>query len=101
MAVIIQKSDIRFDPRGDSIEFEEFERNEYVSRFLGVFNADLTETEICAQAYEIHVEIRAKHDLYIAVADRLGSRFKSALHWYAECRGQFRPRPNLKGLSEL
>jgi hypothetical protein len=92
---IIQEPEHYLDPRG-TIEFDEYERNGYVSRFLAVFNSGLPEDEICTQAYAIHMEIATRPDLYIAVADRLGWRFKSALHWYSQCRGQFRPKPKLR-----
>lgn len=70
-----------------AIEFDEFERNEYVRRFLEVFKAGLVEDELCELAYAIHCEIRHKHDLYIAVAERLEPRLRRALHEYAQCRG--------------
>src|SRR5688572_27022014 len=78
------------------LDFDPHQRDAYVARFLAVFHADLSEEEICMQAYEIHCEIRHQHGLYIAVADRLGSTIKAALHWYSQCRGQFRPRTKFK-----
>ncbi len=92
---IIQESEHYLDPRG-TIEFDEYERNAYVQRFLDVFHSGLPEDEICSKAYAIHLEICSHADLYISVADRLGWRFKSALQWYAQCRGEYRPIPKLK-----
>lgn len=78
------------------LEFDPRQCDAYVARFLAVFHADLSEEEMCRQAYEIHCEIRHQHGLYIAVADRLGSTIKAALHWYAQCRGQFKAKPKFK-----
>jgi hypothetical protein len=86
MSNIIQKSDAYLCPRGE-IEFDEYERNAYVSRFLDVFNSDLTEQQMCEQAYGIHLELCTRHDLYIAVCDRLETRQRSALRIYAACKG--------------
>lgn len=70
-----------------AIEFDEFERNDYVRRFLEVFKSGLYEDELCAMAYAIHCEIRHKHELYIAVAERLEPKHRRALHEYSQCRG--------------
>jgi hypothetical protein len=78
------------------LEFDVDQRDSYVARFLAVFHADLSEEEMCRQAYEIHCEVRHQHGLYIAIADRLGSKIKAALHWYSQCRGQFKPKPKFK-----
>lgn len=75
------------------IEFDSDERDAYVSRFLAVFNAGLAEDELCSRAYAIHLEIRARHDLYIAVSQVLTARQRSALRWYAACNGQYQPKP--------
>lgn len=76
------------DPRGE-IVFDEYERNGYVSRFLEIFNSGLSEEEMCSKAYQIHCEIRNRHELYIAVNDRLEWKHKNALHLYAQARGVY------------
>ena len=87
------------DPRGE-IVFDEYERNRYLSRFLEVFTGGLSEEEICSKAYEIHCEIRHRHDLYIAVADRLEWKHKNALHLYAAARGVYANIPKKPKLEE-
>lgn len=74
------------NPRGD-IQFDEYERNDFVARFLEAFNADISEAEQCARVYAIHLEIRHRCDLYIAVAENLSAGQRRALHVYAQCRG--------------
>lgn len=98
MALIRQEAK-GIDPRGD-IEFDEYERNEYVARFSEVFAAGHDEETLCEIAYGIHCEIRDKHDLYIAVADRLEARQRRALHEYAQCLGVWANRRILPKLEE-
>lgn len=95
---IIQESD-GINPR-PTIEFDEYERNEYVRRFLEVFNADLDEQAMCSGVYAIHCEIANKHDLYIAVFDRLEARQRRALHEYAQCLGVWAHRRIVPKLEE-
>lgn len=71
----------RVDPRGD-IEFDEAERDRYVSRFLAAFNADVDEEEKAKLVINVHDTISNKYDLYIAVYDRLSWWHKNALHVY-------------------
>lgn len=82
---IIQESE-GINPR-HTIEFDEFERNDYVGRFLDVFRSGLSEQEMCEQAYQIHLEICTNADLYIAVFDKLGWNEKEALRIYVAHRG--------------
>lgn len=75
------------DPRGDEKDRQNFdpaERDKYVSRFTDAFNLDKEESDIAAAVYAVHTEIAHKHDLYIAVADQLGSRGKSAVRKYVD-----------------
>lgn len=69
------------DPRGD-IEFDEAERDRYVSRFLAAFHADVDEQERANLVYAVHKEVCSQYDLYIAIGDKLGSTLKRALHVY-------------------
>lgn len=71
----------RVDPRGD-IEFDEAERDQYVSRFLAAFNADVEEDEKARLVFEVHQTLRGQYDLYIAVYDKLTWWHKNALHVY-------------------
>lgn len=75
------------DPRGEPHERSDFdpkERDKYVSRFMDAFNLDKEEPEIAAAVFAIHTEIAHKHDLYIAVGDGLGSKYKNAIRKYVD-----------------
>lgn len=72
---------LRVDPRGE-IEFDEAERDRYVSRFLAALQADVDEEEKARLVIEVHHMISTKHDLYIAVYDQLSWWHKNALHVY-------------------
>jgi hypothetical protein len=72
---------LRVDPRGD-IEFDETERDRYVSRFLAAFDADVEEDEKARLVYAVHMEVCSQYDLYIAISDKLGSTLRRALHIY-------------------
>lgn len=78
------------DPRGDAKDrqFDPVERDKYVSRFMDAMNLDKEEPEIAAAVYAIHLEVAAKHDLYIAIADAIssihGTRFKNAIRKYVD-----------------
>ena len=72
---------LRVDPRGE-IQFDEAERDRYVSRFLAAFNADVDEEEKARLVIEVHRTISNNYDLYIAVYDRLTWWHKNALHVY-------------------
>lgn len=71
----------RVDPRGE-IEFDEAERDRYVSRFLAAFQADVEEDEKARLVFAVHQTLRGQYDLYIAVYDRLTWWHKNALHVY-------------------
>lgn len=72
---------ISVNPRGE-IEFDEVERDRYVSRFLAAFEADVDEEEKARLVHEIHLEVRSQYDLYIAINNALSSRYRSALRTY-------------------
>ena len=76
----------RVDPRGE-IEFDEAERDRYVSRFLAAFDADVDEDEKARLVHAVHLEVRNRYDLYIGISDALGSRLRSALHTYVRRYG--------------
>lgn len=71
------------DPRGD-IEFDTEERDRYVVRLCKVMEADTTEDARADAVYDIHLELRTQHDLYIAVHDAIPSRYRSALREYVK-----------------
>jgi hypothetical protein len=71
----------RVDPRGD-IEFDATERDQYLSRFLAAFNADVEDDEKARLVFEVHQKLRGQYDLYIAVYDKLTWWHKTALHTY-------------------
>lgn len=74
----------KHDPRGEQLSFDTKEKDKYVSRFLDAFNADLEDEAMARAIYGIHSEIANKHDLYIAVADELGTKHKSAIKAYVK-----------------
>lgn len=69
----------KHDPRGETVTVDTAEKNKYVSRFLDALNADLDEDGMAKLVHSIHSEIASKSDLYIAVADELGPKHKSAI----------------------
>jgi hypothetical protein len=71
----------RVDPRGE-IEFDEVERDRYVSRFLAAFDADVDEDEKARLVHKVHLEVRSQYDLYIAINNALSTRHRSALRTY-------------------
>lgn len=56
------------------------ECHEYVSRFLAAFRADADEDGLLDLLYAIHIEIRARHDLYFSVFERLTAAQRRAIH---------------------
>ncbi len=71
----------RVDPRGE-IEYDEAERDRYVSRFRAAFEADVDEEEKAKLVIAVHQTICSQYDLYIAVYDQLTWWHKNALHVY-------------------
>lgn len=69
----------KHDPRGEPTDINQSEKEKYKSRFLDVLNADLEEPAMAQAIFDIHKEISVKHDLYMAVADDLGPKNKSAI----------------------
>ena len=81
----------RVDPRGEPHERNDFdpaERDKYVSRFMDAMNMDKEEPEIASAVHALHMEVAAKHDLYIAIADAIaaqhGTKFKNAIRKYVD-----------------
>lgn len=88
----------RINPRGE-IEYDEDEKERYVGRFRKAFDADVEEDVKAKLVYEVHLEIRSNYDLYIAVADALGSYLKRAIRTYIEQHRGNLANPNTDGLS--
>lgn len=77
------------DPRGEPHERNDFdpkERDKYVGRFMDAFNMDAEDPVIAEAVYAIHMEVAHRHDLYIAIADSLGSKYKNAIRKYLDIR---------------
>lgn len=72
------------DPRGEVVPQDPATVSEYVKRFTDAMNADKEEVDIAADVFSIHSEVSAKHDLYIAIGDALGSKYKTALRKYVD-----------------
>jgi hypothetical protein len=71
------------DPRGDlGKQFDETVRDEFVRRFRGAFDLDAEENVIAQAVLEVHKEINSDHDMYIAVADSMTPKERSAIKAY-------------------
>jgi hypothetical protein len=74
------------DPRGE-IEFDEVERDRYVARFLAAFDADVDEDEKARLVRAVHMEVTNRYDLYIAISDSLGWKYRTAIRAYLDRYG--------------
>lgn len=84
-AAMSRKPDLKLDPRGDlGKNANPVEVNEWVEQFKAAFDLDAEERDIALAVYAIHERISNNHDLYVAVADALGSKLKSALKAYVK-----------------
>ena len=80
-----RKPDLKLDPRGDlGKNANPAEVNEWVAQFKAAFDLDAEEKDIALAVYAIHERISSNHDLYVAVADALGSKLKNALKAYVK-----------------
>lgn len=82
---------LKTDPRGEPHErlpIDEAERDKYVSRFMDAMQLDAEEEARASAVYTLHLDIAARHDLYIAVADAIaaqhGTKFKNAIRKYID-----------------
>ena len=74
---------ITVDPRGDlGKESNPAQRDQFVAEFRAAFDLDAEEIDIAAAVYAIHTRIATNHDLYIAVADAMTSKERSAIKKY-------------------
>jgi hypothetical protein len=73
------------DPRGDRPkQIDEGKVHQFAAEFLAAFNLDAEEKEIASAVHGVHQRIANDHDLYIAVADSLTAKERSAIKKYIE-----------------
>ena len=71
------------DPRGDlGKEVDTQRRDEFVAEFRAAFDLDAEEREIAQAVMAVHQRIATDHDLYVAVADAMTPRERSAIKKY-------------------
>jgi hypothetical protein len=72
------------DPRGENRSPQDDKLvSQYVDRFTKAMdNPD--DVAAAADVYAIHSELAGQSDLYIAIGDALGSKYKNALHKYVQ-----------------
>ena len=74
---------ITVDPRGDlGKESDPAQRDQFIAEIRAAFDLDAEEIDIAAAVYAIHTRIATNHDLYIAVADAMTSKERSAIKKY-------------------
>lgn len=84
-AAMSRKPDLKLDPRGDlGKNANPTEVADYVEQFRAAFDLDAEERDIALAVYAIHERISSNADLYVAVADALGSKLKNALRAYVK-----------------
>jgi hypothetical protein len=73
------------DPRGDlGKKFDQTKRDQFVQQFRGAFDLDAEEKDIALAVLAVHEELNPDHDLYIAVADVLTAKERSAIKKYIQ-----------------
>ena len=73
------------DPRGDlGKKFDTAKRDQFVQQFRGAFDLDAEEKEIAFAVLAVHEALNPDHDLYIAVADVLTAKERSAIKKYIQ-----------------
>jgi hypothetical protein len=71
------------DPRGDmGKNVDAAKKEQYIKEFRAAFDLDAEEKEIALAVLAIHERINPDHDLYIAVADGLSAKERSAIKKY-------------------
>ena len=88
-----RKPDLKLDPRGDlGKNANPAEVAKYVKAFKDAMDADADEKAIALTVYELHKQISANHELYIAVGDAIGaehgSKYKNAVKTYVNMAKQ-------------
>ena len=73
------------DPRGDlGKKFDQSKRDSFVQQFRGAFDLDAEEKDIALAVLAVHEALNPDHDLYIAVADVLTAKERSAIKKYIQ-----------------
>jgi hypothetical protein len=71
------------DPRGDmGKNVDAAKKEQFIKEFRGAFDLDAEEKEIALAVLAIHERINPDHDLYIAVADGMSAKERSAIKKY-------------------
>lgn len=92
-AAMSRKPDLKLDPRGDlGKNANPTEVAKYVKAFKDAMDADADEKAIALAVYDLHKQISANHELYIAVGDAIGaehgSKYKNAVKTYVNMAKQ-------------
>ena len=73
------------DPRGDlGKKVDQTKRDWFVKQFRGAFDLDAEEKDIALAVLAVHETLNPDHDLYIAVADVLTAKERSAIKKYIQ-----------------
>ena len=73
------------DPRGDlGKKVDQTKRDWFVKQFRGAFDLDAEEKDIALAVLAVHEALNPDHDLYIAVADVLTAKERSAIKKYIQ-----------------
>ena len=73
------------DPRGDMGKDVDWNlRDSFVNQFRAAFDLDAEEKDIALAVLAVHEQINANHDLYIAVADAMTAKERSAIKKYIQ-----------------
>ena len=73
------------DPRGDlGKKVDQTKRDQFVQQFRGAFDLDAEEKDIALAVMAVHEALNPDHDLYIAVADVLTAKERSAIKKYIQ-----------------
>jgi hypothetical protein len=68
----------------DADDLDEVMVDAFAAEFREAFTADILEEERAVRVYEIHIRLRGRQDVYLAVGRALGSRFKNAIRKYID-----------------
>jgi hypothetical protein len=73
------------DPRGDmGKDIDPAERDLFVKKFRAAFDLDAEEKDIALAVLGVHEQINSDHELYIAVADAMTAKERSAIKKYIQ-----------------
>lgn len=73
------------DPRGDmGKKVDQTKRDQFVQQFRSAFDLDAEEKDIALAVMAVHEALNPDHDLYIAVADVLTAKERSAIKKYIQ-----------------